>query len=84
VGAGGVSGPDSLASGWRVFRVLSTTPRTTQPFAAVREQVQQAWYEQESERRVRALLDQLQRAARVERNDKALRGIVLAAAGARR
>jgi hypothetical protein len=84
VHVGGVAGPDSVVSGWRVFKVLSTDPRKPQSFGAVREQVKQAWFEAESERRIRALLDQLKRAARVERNDKALRAIVLAAARPRR
>jgi hypothetical protein len=84
VGVGGVVGPDSVVSGWRVFKVLSTDPRKPQSFGAVREQAKQAWFEAESERRIRALLDQLKRAARVERNDKALRAIVLAAARPRR
>jgi len=43
----------------------------------VRDAVQQAWLEAESERRIRALLDQLKAAARVQKNDAALRAIVL-------
>ena len=77
IGVGGVGGPDRIGGAFRVFKVLSVNPRKAQPFAAVREGVQQAWLEAESERRIRALLDQLKAAARVQRNDAALRAIVL-------
>ena len=76
-GVGGVGGPDKLDEGWRVFKVLSLEPRTEQPFAAVRPQLERAWYEFESDRRIRALLDTLERSARIERNERALRAIVL-------
>jgi hypothetical protein len=77
IGAGGVGGPDAVGGTYRVFKVLSVEPRKPQEFAAVRERVQEAWYEVESERRIRALLDQLKAAANVQRNDAALRAIVL-------
>ena len=79
IGAGGVGGPDRIGGTFRVFKVLSLQPRTAQAFTAVRERVQQAWYEEESERRIRALLDRLKAAAHVQRNDVALRAIVLSA-----
>ena len=47
MGAGGVGGPDRIGGGFRVFKVLSMEPRTAQEFKAVRERVQQAWYEAE-------------------------------------
>src|SRR5262249_28493156 len=84
VDVGGVGGPDPVESGWRVFKVLSHDPRSPQPFAAVREQVKRWWYDQESERLIRAELDRLKRAARLERNDRALRALVLAADSRRR
>jgi hypothetical protein len=83
-GAGGVLGPEQVEGGWRVIHVLSLDPRTTQPFTAVRGEVQRSWYEFESERRIRGRLDELKAAARIEYNDKALRGLVLAPAGTRR
>ena len=79
IGAGGVGGPDRIGGTFRVFKVLSVQPRAAQAFTAVRERVQQAWYEEESERRIRALLDRLKAAAHVQRNDVALRAIVLSA-----
>ncbi|HEY6195409.1 MAG TPA: peptidylprolyl isomerase [Candidatus Eisenbacteria bacterium] len=82
-GAGGVAGPDHVEGGWRVYKVLSLDPRTTQPFADVRPLVERAWVEFESERRIRALLDGLKREARLERNERALRTIVLPASGGR-
>jgi hypothetical protein len=77
IGVGGVGGPDRIGGGFRVFRVLAVEPRKPQEFNAVRNRVQEAWYEAESERRIRALLDQLKAAAHVERNEAALRAIVL-------
>jgi len=79
MGAGGVGGPDRIGGGFRVFKVLSMEPRTAQEFKVVRERVQQAWFEAEGERRIRALLDRLKAAAHVPRNDAALRAIVLSA-----
>jgi hypothetical protein len=77
IGAGGVGGPDRIGGAFRIFKVLSVEPKKAQPFADVRDAVHQAWLEAESERRIRALLDQLKAAARVQRNDAALRAIVL-------
>ena len=77
LGAGAVGGPDRIGGGFRVFRVLSVEPRKPQAFTAVRDNVKQSWYEVESERRIRALLNQLKAAAFVQRNDAALRAIVL-------
>jgi hypothetical protein len=77
MGAGGVGGPDRIGGGYRVFRVLSVEPRKPQEFKVVRLPLQEAWLEAESERRIRALLDQLKAAAKVQKNDAALRAIVL-------
>jgi hypothetical protein len=77
IGAGGVGGPDRIGGSYRVFKVLSVDPRKPQAFPAVKTKVQEAWYEAESERRIRALLDQLKAAAKVQRNETALRAIVL-------
>src|SRR5262249_16385191 len=77
IGAGGVGGPDRIGGSARVFKVLSVDPRTPQAFDTVKNRAQEAWYEAESERRVRALLDQLKAAAKVQKNEVALRAIVL-------
>ncbi len=82
-GVGGVHGPLQVEGGWRVFKVRSLEPRTSQPFDRVRGAVERSWYEHESERRIRALLDELERAARIERNEAALRALVLPAAARR-
>jgi hypothetical protein len=79
-GAGSVLGPEQAEGGWRVVKVMSLEPRTTQPFSAVRSEVQRSWYEEESERRIRKRLDDLKQAARIEYNDKALRELVLSPA----
>ncbi len=77
IGAGGVSGAQKGDAGWRLYKVMSVEPRAAQPFVQVRPQVERSWYEFESERRVRELLDDLKRKARVVRNQKALRALVL-------
>ncbi len=76
-GVHGVAGPDRVETGWRVFKVLSLDERSRQAFADVRGQVERAWYELESERRIRSMLDGLKRAARIERNEVALRKLVV-------
>ena len=75
-GAGGVISPEQVSGGWRVIKVLSLDPRTSQPFSAVRADVERSWYEFESERRIRARLDELRRAARIESNEPALQALV--------
>ncbi len=76
-GEGGVHGPHPVEGGWRVFKVRSLEPRAPQPFDAVRAAVERSWYEVESERRIRARLEELKRAARIERNERALRALAL-------
>ena len=83
IGVGGVGGPDRIGGDWRIFRVLSHEPRTSPPFGAVKLQVEQAWNDYETERRVRALLDQLKAAAKVERNTAVLRALVVSSPGKR-
>jgi hypothetical protein len=77
IGAGGVGGPDRIGRGFRVFRVLAVEPLKPQAFTAVRAGVLEAWYAVESERRIRALLERLKAVAKVQRNEAALRAIVL-------
>jgi len=43
----------------------------------VRPAVERSWVEFESERRIRALLDKLTHEARVERNERALRALIV-------
>jgi hypothetical protein len=76
-GVAGVAGPDRVPGGWRVYKVLALERAQPQPYATVRQQVLGAWYEFESERRIRALLGSLKRRARLVRNEQALRAIVL-------
>ncbi|HEV2105372.1 MAG TPA: peptidyl-prolyl cis-trans isomerase, partial [Candidatus Eisenbacteria bacterium] len=78
-GAGAVLGPDSLADGWRVARVMAVEPRRHRTFAEARTLVMQDWYGAEGERRMQALLDDLHRRARIERNERALAGLRLPA-----
>ena len=76
-GAGHVAGPERVESSWRVYKVLSLDARAGQPFSLVRPAVERSWYDSESERRIRALLDSLKQRARIQRNESALRAIVL-------
>ena len=75
-GAGGVGAPERVDSGWRVYKVLALDPRRPQAFSAVRGDVERSWNEAESERRIRAFLDQLKRTAKFQRNEVALRNLV--------
>lgn len=83
-GVGGVAGPEHGDAGWRVYKVLAIEPRAPRAFTEVRPMVERSWYETESERMIRALLDDLKRRARLERNERALRSIALPAAPARK
>lgn len=78
-----VVGPDSLAADvWRVALVLEAAPRRSRPFAEAREAVDRAWFEDESERRLRAALDGL-RQRYGERVDEAALARLAPAAGRR-
>ena len=58
----GVVGPDALDGGaWRVVLVLEASGRRSQSFDAARKAVERAWFDEESERRLRAALDALRR-----------------------
>jgi len=77
-GLGHVAGPYPVeGGGWQVFQVHTLEPRAPSPFAKVRPQVERAWAEYESERRVQAVLANLESHARIEKNDRALRALVL-------
>lgn len=83
-GAGGVFGPIRVEGGWQLFKVLSLEAARQKDFREAREAVLRSWIDAETERRIRALLDQLKREAKLERNEAALRAIVLPPARARR
>ena len=78
-GVGAVVGPEHIESSWRIYKVMSLDAKMEQPFSLVRPLVERAWYEAESERRIRALLDSLVKSAHIQRNEPALRAIVLSA-----
>lgn len=68
-GTGTVLGPDSVDGGWQVVRVNAVLPPQGRAFEVVRELVLRAWSEQESERRLQALLATLRKRTRVVVND---------------
>jgi hypothetical protein len=77
-GLGAVVGPDKAEGVWRVYKVMQLDSNSeVQAFSKVRPLVERAWYEAESERRIRALLDGLKKTAHLQRNEPALRAIVL-------
>jgi hypothetical protein len=76
-GVGAVVGPERVDNVWRVFKVMSLEPSKLQKFADVHQVVARAWVEEESERRIRALLATLKQSARIQRNEPALRALVL-------
>ena len=69
-GAGGVAGPDSVADGWRVVKVLTLQPRRHRTMEEALPYVQKDWYGIEGERRMRALLDGLRRHSRIVLNER--------------
>jgi hypothetical protein len=79
-GLGHVAGPYKVEGGWQLFEVHTVEPRTPSEFSTVRPQLERAWTEAESERRVKELLDGLEHHARIEKNDRALRALVLSPA----
>jgi hypothetical protein len=69
----GVVGPDSLAASvWRVALVLEASARRSRPFDEARSAVDRAWFDGESERRLRAALDGLRRQYGERINEAAL------------
>ncbi len=72
-GGFGVVGPDSLAASvWRVTLVLEASPRRSRSFDEARSAVDRAWFDAESERRLRAALDGLRRQYGERVNEAAL------------
>ncbi|MBK6735697.1 MAG: hypothetical protein IPG61_16790 [bacterium] len=69
----GVVGPDSLAASvWRVTLVLEALPRRSRTLDEARSAVDRAWFDAESERRLRAALDGLRRQYGERVNEAAL------------
>jgi hypothetical protein len=69
----GIVGPDSLDAGaWRVVLVLDATASRSRPFAEARPAVERAWFDGESERRLRAALDALRRSYGELVNERAM------------
>jgi hypothetical protein len=54
-GSGTVLGPDEIAGGWAVARVIAVLPGRGRSFAEVRDLVGRRWYGEEGERLMRAL-----------------------------
>ena len=67
-GVGAVIGPDVTSDGWRVFKVMSMTPRKPQTLAEAFFRARQDWIEQDGDRRVREMLSKLAAACRVTVN----------------
>ena len=68
-GVGAVIGPDPTADGWRVFKVMSTTPRKPQTLEQAFLRARADWVELDGDRRMRELLAKLVAACRVTVNE---------------
>jgi hypothetical protein len=71
-GAGTVAGPDSVAGGWEVSRVNEILPGRERGFAEARPLVEDAWYRQESARRMEALIERTRARTRIAINRRSL------------
>ncbi len=76
-GAAAVLGPDSLPSGWAVARVSEIVPGRRRSFEEARKLASHAWYGEEGERLMVALLGRVKRATRIKVNAHALEHIRL-------
>lgn len=65
LGVDAVAGPDSTAEGWRVARIVALHASRHRTYEEASELVQRAWYGEDGERRMRALLDGLRKRTRV-------------------
>lgn len=77
-GTGTVLGPDSVSGGWQVVRVNAVLPSYSRPFTEVKELVARAWSDQESERRMVALLAGMRKRTKVVVNERGLQQLVRA------
>ena len=71
-GTGKVLGPDSVAAGWQVVRVLAVQPPRSRTFAESRMLVANRWYGVEGERLMQELMDRARRKTRVRIHDRAV------------
>ncbi len=71
-GPGKVLGPDSVAGGWQVARVLAVEPGRPRTFAEARILVAQRWYGEEGERLMVELMDRARKKTTVAVYDKAV------------
>ena len=68
-GVGAIIGPDMTADGWRVFKVMSMTPRRPQTLAEAFVRVRQDWIEEDGDRRVKEILSALAATCHVTVNE---------------
>jgi ribosomal 50S subunit-associated protein YjgA (DUF615 family) len=73
---GAVLGPDSTDVGWTVLRVMEVVAPRSRTFAEAQPLVQHAWYGEEGERRMVALIAKLRRQTTVRVNDAAIARLV--------
>jgi hypothetical protein len=66
---GAVIGPDATPDGWRVFKVMSMTPRQPQTLAEAYVRAQADWIEADGDRRMREMMSKLMAACRVTVNE---------------
>jgi hypothetical protein len=78
---GAVLGPDSTDVGWTVLRVMDVVAPRSRTFAEARPLVEHAWYGEEGERRMVALIAKLRRQSTVRVNDAAVARLVAEGAG---
>jgi hypothetical protein len=76
-GASAVLGPDSVRNGWAVARVTEIVPARRRSFSEARQLVHHAWYGEEGERLMRALLDRARRATHVTIHERPLGALTL-------
>lgn len=71
-GPGAVIGPDPVADGWVVARVIAVLPAERRTFEQARTLVEHAWYSAEGERRMVELIERMRRSSRVIVNERPL------------
>jgi len=82
-GPGRVLGPDSVAQGWQVARVVAIALPRPRGFAEVRDEVESRYVLEESERRTRSLIERLRRETRITIDREMLRALSSSPAAAR-
>jgi PPIC-type PPIASE domain len=73
IGAGAVAGPDTVAHGWQVARIMEIRPPHQRTFDEVRVLVEHSWYAVEGERRMQEMIVTLRKKTRIIVNDHAVR-----------